>query len=360
PNTSIQKAILLLGAGGNGKSTWLNLVMRFLGKVNTASVSLHRLESDRFAVARLLGRLANICADLPTEHLEGTSTFKALTGGDAIEAEYKFRDSFAFEPFVRLLFSANSPPRSSDSSEGFFDRWLVLPFDTRFRGSSQELTRAELDARLTAPNELSGLLNKAIEAWRRIELHGRLSEPESVQQAWRDFHAMTDPLSTWLDQFTVDDPNAVVTKQVLRAAYGAACEQTGRPAPSDNAFSRALRKARPDVTKGQKTINGRVQWCFLGICLRSEDSQVSQHSQDLPLLVTPTNRTRGNESLEGVNESVKQDRAKPVNAVKPVNGQACPKCGSRVFRDVKLPGGKVRRDCSNGHFVEWAQWPTAG
>ena len=33
PNTSIQKALLLLGEGGNGKSTFLTAVETFLGEV---------------------------------------------------------------------------------------------------------------------------------------------------------------------------------------------------------------------------------------------------------------------------------------------------------------------------------------
>jgi len=51
PNTSIQKAVLLLGEGANGKSTWLTLLIAFLGKVNTSAVSLHKLESDKFSAA---------------------------------------------------------------------------------------------------------------------------------------------------------------------------------------------------------------------------------------------------------------------------------------------------------------------
>jgi putative DNA primase/helicase len=109
PNTSIQKAVLLMGEGANGKSTWLSLLIAFIGKTNTSSVSLHKLESDRFAAARLIGKFANICPDLPSEHLAGTSVFKAITGGDSMPGEYKFKDSFDFVPYARLVFSANHP-----------------------------------------------------------------------------------------------------------------------------------------------------------------------------------------------------------------------------------------------------------
>src|SRR5581483_11001589 len=124
PDTSIQKAILLLGDGANGKSTYLCLVIAFIGRRNCSAVSLHKLEADRFSIARLVGRLANICPDLPGTDLTSTSIFKAITGGDELQGERKFADAFEFTPFARLLFSANHPPRSSDASSAFFRRWL--------------------------------------------------------------------------------------------------------------------------------------------------------------------------------------------------------------------------------------------
>ncbi len=132
PDTSIQKAILLMGDGANGKSTYLRGVLGFIGKHNTSAVSLHKLENDRFSAARLIGRLANICPDLPGTELTSTSVFKAITGGDPMMAEYKFKDSFEFVPYARLVFSANHPPKSKDASPAFFRRWLVVPFERTF------------------------------------------------------------------------------------------------------------------------------------------------------------------------------------------------------------------------------------
>ncbi|MGA2798247.1 MAG: phage/plasmid primase, P4 family, partial [Thermoguttaceae bacterium] len=280
PATWLQKAILLLGEGCNGKSVWLSLLVRFLGRHNVAAIPLHKLEIDKFSVSRLVGKLANICADLPSEHLAGTSTFKALTGGDTLNAEYKFKDSFDIEPFARLVFSANHPPRSADSSAAFFRRWVVIPFDHTF-GPDEQIPRDILDARLQAPEELSGMLNKALEGLRRVEKQRRFSDPPSVQEAWRDFHSTTDPLAVWLDRYTVDDPFSFVTKQALRVAYNAAVEREGRPSMTDTAFSLAIQKLRPNIEKKQRTVAGKLQWCFVGIGMLhpADDSQPSQGSQ---------------------------------------------------------------------------------
>jgi putative DNA primase/helicase len=328
PMTWLQKVILLLGGGGNGKSTYLALVVRFLGRHNVATIPLHRLEVDKFSVSRLVGKLANICADLPSEHLAGTSTFKALTGGDILPAEYKFKDSFDLDPFARLVFSANHPPRSADSSSAFFRRWTVIPFDRSFDDTAEEIPRDILDARLQAPEELSGLLNKALDGLRRVQQQRRFSEPESVKAAWRDFHAITDPLAVWLDRYTIDDSDAVVIKHVLRVAYNAAVERDGRPAMTAKAFGQAIYKLRPNIDEKQRMIGHKLQWCYVGIGLvsNSADSHDSRDSRDSPLIPT-TQRTREDDADMGIGEwgisAENPNRDNPVNPVNPVNPTDC-------------------------------------
>ncbi len=268
PDTSIQKAVLLLGEGGNGKSTYLTAVQAFLGKENVATLSLHKLESDRFAVARLVGKLAT---SLPSEHLAGTSMFKAITGGDRIPAEYKYRDSFDFTPFARLLFSANHPPRTADSSQAFFDRWDVVPFTRLFRGTDKEVPRAVLDARLAEPTELSGVLNRALDALEAMGRRGRFTESASMAAAYAEFRQITDPLAVWLDRGTVEGPDAFVLKSKLHAAYNDAAEHAGRPPLTSTAFGLALRRLRPNLGEAQRTIAGKVQRVWLGIGLRSNE-----------------------------------------------------------------------------------------
>jgi len=265
PDTSIQKAILLTGAGANGKSTYLRAVLAFIGRQNVAAISLHRLENDRFSAARLVGRLANICPDLPSEDLSSTSIFKAITGGDALLAERKFEESFEFVPFARLVFSANYPPKSQDASLAFFRRWIVVPFDRVFRpGAPGTLPRDQLDALLADPAELSGVLNKAIEALASIRCNG-LSESESSLRAMDEFRQTTDPLAVWLDRNTVLEPDALIPADQLFRHYNSDCVAKGRPILTKTAIGCAIAQLRPTVEKRQRTVNGRLSWCYVGI-----------------------------------------------------------------------------------------------
>jgi putative DNA primase/helicase len=149
--------------------------------------------------------LANICADLPSRDLQSTSKFKAITGEDFIDAEYKHGAQFQFKPFSRLLFSANKPPQSNDASDAFLDRWWVIPFTERFQDSDQQIAAELLDARLTQTRELSGALNRALK-WLPDVLDQRgLTQTSVMREAHDEFCAVSDPFRVWLAEFVSDD-----------------------------------------------------------------------------------------------------------------------------------------------------------
>ena len=272
PITDIQKAVLLLGGGANGKSTFLAALTRFLGRENVAARTLHALEANRFATAGLVGKLANVAADLPARHLTDTSTFKVLTGTEfAIPAEYKHGAQFDFPCFARLVFSANHPPTAGDASEAFFRRWLVVPFERIFEGSAAR-SRAQLDAELADPRELSGVLNRALAALPGVLARG-ITESASMRAAWGELRHATDPISVFLDARTLAAPDALVPKAELLAAYNADARQNGRALASATAFGLAVKRAWPDLAEAQRTVGGRLQWCWVGLGIKATENR---------------------------------------------------------------------------------------
>jgi phage/plasmid-associated DNA primase len=234
-------------------------------------VSLHRLESDRFASSRLDGMLANVWADLPAKDLVGSTMLKSITGGDVISSERKYHDSYNLATFCRLIFSANSPPRTPDADAAFFSRWTVIPFGRSFRGLEGEVPSDVLDARLADPAELSGLLNRALECLPAVRARG-LSEPPSLIAARNAFRAATDPVAVWIDEHTVTDPEGVVAKRALLDAFNRDARAAGDPVLTANAFGRAMRRSRPTVSMSQRRLDGRPVEVWTGISLASDAS----------------------------------------------------------------------------------------
>ncbi len=100
----IQKLFLLLGGGANGKSTFLNLLRLFLGTENCSSASLQALADNRFTLAELAEKLANIFPDLPASGIKDAAISR-VDWRRPMRAEHKFEKSFDFRNTAKLIFS---------------------------------------------------------------------------------------------------------------------------------------------------------------------------------------------------------------------------------------------------------------
>lgn len=118
----LQKAFMLVGSGNNGKSTLLTVLTNLLGIGNISAEPLQSLSENNFAAYNLWGKLANICADIPSKAIRYAGVFKELTGGDPVRGERKFRDAFTFINNAKLLFSANELPEVNDRTYAFWRR----------------------------------------------------------------------------------------------------------------------------------------------------------------------------------------------------------------------------------------------
>ena len=282
PEAKIQQAILFLGGGANGKSRLLQAIRAFLGESNVTSFSLHQLEKDRFSTALLVGMLANICSDLPSEHLASTAMFKAILSEDTIQAQHKFRPSFSLTPHCKLLFSANSFPQSSDTSYGFLRRIVPVPFDKQFIETA--IPSFIIDKRLAKPSEVSGALNKALEVLPGLRQRTSFEQSPSMKATWSQFYDSsysvdreTEKLALWLDRYTLIDPESKVSKADLYDTWKAWAQRTGTGTESPQWFGRRLRELRPSLQPVQ--ITAQHIWAWQGISLRSQNGLPTRRPQ---------------------------------------------------------------------------------
>ena len=256
PDNSLQKAIMLVGDGSNGKSVYLNLLTHLIGRDNVSHLSLHDLASNRFAPASLIGKLANICADIPSSKLMNTSMFKAITGGDRLMAERKYENLRPFQPYSRLIFSANEFPDSPDAGYGFLRRWIVIRFNQRFEGFKADRRLLE---KLTTPEELAGFLLKSILAYSAMISEGRsLTVGDSSLAALEEFRDAIDPVGVFARERVVIDPTSKVLQRELYMEWKAWEKYQGVSAYSARRFNSLFAKACPEATVARS--NGKSWW----------------------------------------------------------------------------------------------------
>ena len=251
----IAKALMLVGEGSNGKSTFLNLVKTFLGKENVAGRSLQDLEENRFAKADLHHKLANIYADLPDRALWRTGTFKMLTGRDLIAAERKFQQSFIFENYAKLLFSANKVPEAYDDTDAFFRRWIIVVFPNQFVGEKAD---PHILKKLTTPEELSGLLNLVIPALKRLLERGQFSYSKTTEEIREDYIRKSSPIGAFVMDCLAVDSDAFIPKQELFNVFAEYCRVRKIPCVTKDTFFKNLPQHVAVIDHRPKLEGGRV------------------------------------------------------------------------------------------------------
>ncbi|MFM6456056.1 MAG: phage/plasmid primase, P4 family, partial [Planktothrix sp.] len=124
--TDLQSYLELIGPGGTGKSTVIRLAQALVGVQNCHTTSLEKLEKDKFEPANIYGKKLIIISD-SERYGGGVSMLKAITGGDSIPFEMKFKQARGgFTPSVMVLVAANELPQSNDYTSGLSRRRLTV------------------------------------------------------------------------------------------------------------------------------------------------------------------------------------------------------------------------------------------
>ena len=234
-------AFFLTGTGSNGKSVFLDMIDNLLGKENSSSLSLHKL-NDRFSTALLYGKLANIGADISSKFIEGeaVATFKNLTSGDSINAEYKNENSFKFKPYAKLLFSANEMPKMKDANFALQRRMKMIPFDATFSETDEDYD-SNIGEKLNSEEAMEYLINIAIEGLRRILKNQKFTDSKRVNERLKGYMMELDSVQAFLGDVPMSEIENQKTEQVY-SRYEVYCMDNELERKSKKALSMGIRK----------------------------------------------------------------------------------------------------------------------
>ncbi len=283
-----QKAMMLIGDGENGKSVLINVLKTFLDPKNVSNVNLQDLSTDRFALASLHNKLANLYPDIPAKALTETGSFKALTGGDQIEAQHKFGRRFGFTNHAKLMFSTNTLPQTRDQTNAFYRRWLLITFKNTFPIGDPRRD-PHLLQKLTTEEELSGILNWAIEGLRRLNNNGQFSYGRNTDDIQEQYIRLSNPVQAYVQDRLDPDAESQIVKDDLFNDYIQYCKLKKLPATAKNIFAKELARYIP-VSSTRINIAGKRTNAWIGIKIKevdeSENGQLKTDVQsETPTLV---------------------------------------------------------------------------
>jgi putative DNA primase/helicase len=248
------KAFILTGDKSNGKSTFLDCMKAMLGEQNISALDLKEL-GDRFSTAMMFGKLANIGDDIGDDFLQGSqvSIFKKVVTGNRIKAERKGQDPFEFNPFIKLLFSANDIPRMKDKTGAVLRRLVIIPFNATFSKESDDYD-PYIKYKLIEQDCMEYFIRVGVEGLQRVIINQGFTQSEKVQNQLNEYEEENNPIIAFIADCGVDAIENEPTNEVYKR-YQVFCAENSMQPMSNIVFSKQINK-RLGFTVVQKKLNG--------------------------------------------------------------------------------------------------------
>jgi len=268
--------LFLVGQGANGKSVFLSALRHALGEY-TATMPFSCLEAARWAgipndIARLVGKRLVFAAESSENSKFDPAKLNALTGGEPVTARFMRQEFFEFLPRFVLMLAGNRKPYVTDTSEGFWRRCLVVPFDRFFAPEERDPHLSE-----TLQREAKAILAWAVAGLRDYYERG-IAPPDRVLEATAAYRQDCDVLGEFVDAWLKSEPGAFLTTEDAYRAYLAHCAESLIPEKtrmSKRSLSRRL------AERFARSSNGRRRG-FLNLAL-ARAIPVDDHVGVLPL-----------------------------------------------------------------------------
>ena len=198
-----EKSFMNLGNGENGKSVLLDYLSSLVGKNNISHIPLQLLADDKFAMAKLDGKLANVFADLEKNELRHTGCIKVISSGEPIFAQNKGKEGFDLLPICKLIFSTNKFPKVFDQTQGFFRRWIIIKWNRNFENDPDRIDKLK-ESLIDNQDEKNLVFSSLMQIARQLKIKGKFTHTpnwKTIQKLWNQ---NADPVSDFIENCIID------------------------------------------------------------------------------------------------------------------------------------------------------------
>jgi P4 family phage/plasmid primase-like protien len=291
PDNRFNVFALNYGLGGNGKSTFLNIIEAMIGKENRGAISLAQL-GDPFHIGYVYDKLLLYDDDVSRTVLKSNGgancgdVLKQITGNATVSAQKKFGPIHDVLVRGSIFLNCNQKPHWATTPDaGFWRRLLIFPWEVTFIGEEQANYSKSL------MGELDGVLCWALEGLKRLVARQGMNmdskttmlrgftRSERMLQEVEDFQAEADPLKLFVQSYLVEsqDKHSWYSLRGVFDAYKAYCHDNDIiHVPQFHTFSSRLANLRSSCK-------------FLSV-KRPRASEKNERPLDLPVITDPTGR----------------------------------------------------------------------
>lgn len=193
--TSYQRAFLLYGVGGTGKSVLMDIISAMVPEASTSSIKPTQWDG-RWEKAMFGKSLLNQAGELSErEFIDGTM-FKQIVVGEVITGEFKGGQLFQLRPKTAHWFASNYLPKTKDHSEGFNRRWLIFNFN---RVVAPEDRIIDLANKIVY-EEIEMIVAWALEAWPALVKREGYTLCASHKDKVKDMALQNSSIRQWMSE----------------------------------------------------------------------------------------------------------------------------------------------------------------
>jgi putative DNA primase/helicase len=276
PDMSQQKILLVVGPKRSGKGTVGRILTALLGKESVGAPTMSNL-AETFGLETLTTRSLAIVSDARigarTDKSAIVERLLSFSGEDSLSVPRKYKADWTGRLPTRFMILTNLLPSLSDDSGALANRFVILVLTKSFFGKEDPSLTGKL---LT---ELSGIMNWAIEGYRRLRNRGYFVQPTSSLQAVEDIEVLASPVKAWVRDRCHVGPLCKCPSDLLWGNWQAWSDDQGRPDPGTKQwFFRNLQSVLPGLTTTRPVNNvGERKYWYVGIALIGPDHD--QHVQ---------------------------------------------------------------------------------
>jgi putative DNA primase/helicase len=231
------RALFMVGDGGNGKSTFIDTISRIIGPDATSHIDLDGLYGQ-FGMAGLVGKRLNIIEEVRGNYYE-SNKLKKLISGETVTIDMKYKEQFTFRPQAKFVFAVNQMPRVDDVSTATERRICAVTFLNNYRKNPNPELRKSIGGLF---DEASGILNWMIEGAQELMDRKNFIITEEQTRMLAEYREENSSVEGFIKECVEISPADSVETPDLYSEYKKWCQSDGgRKTKAKITFTKEMR-----------------------------------------------------------------------------------------------------------------------
>ncbi len=179
-----------------------------------------------YFLASLAGMRLNVVGELPDDKAIPAAAFKTVTGGDMLTGRHPTHRPISFKNEAAHIFMSNNLINTTDHSEAFFSRWIIVDFPNSRLANGLPIDPGLADRIIEA--EMPGIAHWALVGAARLISNGSYPKSSAHDRLMDKWRRRTNSLEEFIFEACELDTGYVIRRSSLYKAYTTWCSDSGR------------------------------------------------------------------------------------------------------------------------------------